>query len=53
MKDLIVIVTTLAFFALCVAYVRWCDRMIGPDDVTASVEADEGVDRSVDHEVAA
>ena len=47
------IVTTLAFFAVCVAYIRWCDRMIGPDDVTVPVEVDEGVDKSVDNEVAA
>ena len=31
MKDVVVLVITLAFFALCVAYVRWCDRIIGPD----------------------
>ena len=53
MKDVVVIVTTLAFFVLCVAYIRWCDRMIGPDDVTLPVEMDDGVDKPVDHEVAA
>ncbi len=37
MKDLIVIVMTLAFFAVSVGYVALCDRIIGPDDV-------EGVD---------
>ena len=25
------LVVVLAFFALCLAYVRWCDRIIGPD----------------------
>ena len=23
------------FFALCVAYLRWCDRIIGPDELGA------------------
>jgi hypothetical protein len=31
MADLIYIAIALAFFALCVLYVRWCDRIIGPD----------------------
>jgi hypothetical protein len=31
MRDVIVIAVTLGFFALCVAYVRWCDRIIGSD----------------------
>jgi hypothetical protein len=31
MKDVIVLVTIAVFFALCVAYVRWCDHIIGPD----------------------
>jgi hypothetical protein len=26
------IAITVAFIAVCVAYVRWCDRIIGPDD---------------------
>jgi hypothetical protein len=29
--DLLFVVITIAFFALCVAYVRLCDRIIGPD----------------------
>jgi hypothetical protein len=32
MADVWVVLTILAFFALCVALVRGCDRMIGPDD---------------------
>lgn len=35
MKDLIVVVMTVAFFAVCVAYVALCDRIIGPDDEPA------------------
>ena len=31
MRDVIVLAVGAAFFALCVAYVRWCDRIIGPD----------------------
>jgi hypothetical protein len=30
MKDVIVLVVMVAFTLLCVAYVRWCDRIIGP-----------------------
>jgi len=33
MKDLIVIVMTLTFFALAVGYVALCNRIIGPDAV--------------------
>ncbi len=32
MADLWVVVTVLAFFALCVAFVWGCDKIIGPDD---------------------
>ena len=34
MADLIFVAVICAFFALCVLYVRWCDRIIGPDDVS-------------------
>jgi hypothetical protein len=34
MADLLVVVTLIAFFGLCVALVRACDRIIGPDDPT-------------------
>jgi hypothetical protein len=29
--DLVFIVIVVAFFVLCVGYVRLCDRIIGPD----------------------
>ena len=29
-----------AFFAVCLAYVWWCDRIIGPDEPTESVSPD-------------
>jgi hypothetical protein len=32
MADVLVILTILAFFGLCVALVSGCDRVIGPDD---------------------
>ncbi len=32
MADVLVVVTVLAFFALCVALVWGCDRIIGPDE---------------------
>jgi hypothetical protein len=32
LADLWVTLTVIAFFALCVALVRGCDRIIGPDD---------------------
>ncbi len=37
MTDLVLVVATLAFIALCVVYVGWCDRIIG-DDPTASAD---------------
>ncbi len=32
MADLIFVSILIAFFALCVVYLRWCDRIIGPDE---------------------
>ncbi|MCU1361021.1 MAG: hypothetical protein JWN99_2310 [Ilumatobacteraceae bacterium] len=32
MADLVLIAVTLGFVALCVAYISWCDHIIGPDD---------------------
>ena len=33
MRDVVMLAVITAFFALCLAYVRWCDRIIGPDPV--------------------
>ncbi len=33
MADVLVVVTVLAFFGLCVAFVWGCDRIIGPDEL--------------------
>ena len=35
MTDVLVVVVTLAFFALCAGYVHLCDRVIGPDEPIA------------------
>jgi hypothetical protein len=32
MADLWVVVATVAFFSVCVAFVWGCDRIIGPDE---------------------
>ncbi len=39
--DVLFILITVVFFAICVAYVRWCDRIIGPDEWTVDT-ADGG-----------
>jgi hypothetical protein len=30
-RDVLILLLVAAFFALCIAYVWWCDRIIGPD----------------------
>jgi hypothetical protein len=42
MRDVIVVAIIAVFFALCVAYVRWCDRIIGPDPDGLRDEDDDG-----------
>ena len=34
MADVWVVLTLVGFFALCVAFVRACDRIIGPDEAS-------------------
>ena len=41
MKDLLMLLLTVGFFALCVAYVWWCDRIIGPDPADLTEELTE------------
>jgi hypothetical protein len=38
MADIILVAVTLAFIAICVGYVNWCDRIIGPDDFGKDLE---------------
>ena len=50
MADLLVVVTILAFFALCVAFVYGCDRIIGSDedaDIVDSSAPSESDDTAV------
>ncbi len=48
MRDVIVLAIVAAFFALCVAYVRWCDRIIGPDPDDLRDDDAPIAERSVD-----
>jgi hypothetical protein len=41
MKDVLVVLMTLGFFGVCVAYVGLCDRIVGPDGPTLD-EAGDG-----------
>jgi hypothetical protein len=45
MRDVLMLLLTAAFFVVCVAYVWWCDRIIGPDaaDLTDDALEAEGV----------
>ncbi len=38
MRDLLVVVVVGGFFAVCIAYVALCDRIVGPDAVDAEPE---------------
>jgi hypothetical protein len=42
MADLIFVSIIGAFFALCVLYLRWCDRIIGADDFTTAPDDSVG-----------
>jgi hypothetical protein len=46
MRDVLVLAIIAVFFVLCVAYVRWCDHIIGPDPdgLRDLDEPDEAVD---------
>ena len=39
MGDAIFVVATIVFFLICVAYVNWCDRIIGPDEFGDKAES--------------
>jgi hypothetical protein len=39
-EDVLFIAGTVGFFALGLAYVRFCDRIIGPDPLDASRDED-------------
>ena len=52
MADIVFVSIAFAFFALCVLYVRWCDIIIGPDEVSGTRSIDDEVVPTAD-EVAA
>lgn len=40
--DLVVVMVICGFVALCAAYVRWCDRLVGPDPAATDVRVAAG-----------
>ena len=44
MGDLIVLAMILAFFAVCIAYVALCDRIIGPDPAQVAIDPDTALE---------
>jgi hypothetical protein len=40
-SDILLVALTLAFFALAVLLVRWCDHIIGPDDESDELDVDQ------------
>ena len=41
MADIVFVAISIAFFAICVLYIRWCDIIIGPDEVSSTCAADD------------
>ena len=41
MADFVFVAIALAFFAICVLYVRWCDFIVGPHEVSSPRVDDE------------
>ena len=52
MADVLFIAITIAFFLICVAYVTWCDRIIGPDEFGPANESDLDSNEAHDETVA-
>jgi hypothetical protein len=44
MRDIVMLLLTMAFFAVCIAYVWWCDRIIGPDPVDLTDEPEQAAE---------
>ena len=53
MADVIFVAVICAFFALCVVYIRWCDRIVGPDEFTLDPPVDAVASATHEQEVAA
>ena len=51
MRDVLMLLLVAAFFALCIAYVAWCDRIIGsdPGESAAAAIIDAGTNDIADH----
>ena len=43
MADVLFVAIVVVFFAICVAYVSWCDRLVGPDPSADRSPADEAM----------
>jgi hypothetical protein len=43
--DLLFVIITIAFFVVCVGYVRVCDRIIGPDPAASPPAAPREAER--------
>jgi hypothetical protein len=43
--DLLFVIITIAFFVVCVGYVRVCDRIIGPDPAASAPGAPQQPER--------
>ena len=48
MSDVIFLATILGFFALCVAYIKLCDRIIGSDAEVDFALSDDEHDAALD-----
>lgn len=44
MADVVFVALIGAFFASCVSYIGWCDRIVGADDVVPAVNDESGED---------
>lgn len=44
MKDVVLVLALLAFFGVCVLYVRACERLMGPDDAVDTGDETEAAD---------
>jgi hypothetical protein len=51
-NDLIFVAVVIAFFAVAVAYVRGCERIIGDGDVVRLVDEDPDADQTIEVDAA-
>ena len=40
MSDFVFIAATIVFFAICALYVKWCDKIIGADEVRTDAQGE-------------